>query len=74
VLLGLRLAPKEKANISSAEMVNGTALTLPGEFLDISEAEVEKLRSEAAFFSPPPTATGPAMEAAEVPHQLQSCQ
>ncbi len=40
VLLGLRAAPKEKANISSAEMVYGTALTLPGEFLDSPEAEV----------------------------------
>jgi hypothetical protein len=38
VLLGLRAAPKEKANISSAEMVYGTALTLPGEFLDTPEA------------------------------------
>jgi hypothetical protein len=35
---------------------------------------VEKLRSEATSFSPPNTATGPVMEAAEVPHQLQSCQ
>jgi hypothetical protein len=74
----LRSAPKEKANISSAEMVYGTALTLPGEFLDTPEAEVErwveKLRSEAASFSPPSTASGPVMEAAEVPQQLQSCQ
>jgi hypothetical protein len=78
VLLGLRSAPKEKANISSAEMVYGTALTLPGEFLDTPEAEVErwveKLRSEAASFSPPSTASGPVMEAAEVPQQLQSFQ
>ncbi len=42
VLLGLRSAPKEKPNISSAEMVYGTALTLPGEFLDTPEAEVER--------------------------------
>jgi hypothetical protein len=78
VLLGLRSAPKEKANISSAEIVYGTSLTLPGEFLDTPEAEVdrwvEKLRSEAASFSPPSTASGPVMEAAEVPRQLQSCQ
>jgi hypothetical protein len=78
VLLGLRAAPKEKANNSSSVMVYGTALTLPGEFLDTPEAEVErwveKLRSETASFSPPRTATGLVMEAAEVPHQLQSCQ
>ncbi len=71
VLLGLRSAPKEKANISSTEMVYSTALMLLGEFLDTPEAEVErwveKLRSEAASFSPPPTAAGPAMEAAEIP-------
>ncbi len=70
----MRSAPKEKANISSVE----TALTLPGEFLDTPEAEVErwveKLRSKAASFSPPSTASGPVMEAAEVPQQLQSCQ
>ena len=59
-------------------MVYGMALTLPGEFLDTPEAEVErwveKLRSEATSFSPPSTATGPVMEAAKVPQQLQSCQ
>jgi hypothetical protein len=76
VRLGLRATPKEKANISSAEMVYGTALTLPGEFLDTPEAEVErwveKLKSEAASFSPPSTTTGLAMEAAEVPHNCSS--
>jgi hypothetical protein len=35
---------------------------------------VETLRSEAASFSPPRTASGQVMEAAEVPPQLQSCQ
>jgi hypothetical protein len=75
VLLGLRSAPKEKANISSAEMVYRTALTLSGEFLEAEvERWVEKLRSDAASFSPPSTASGPVMEAAEVPQQLQSCQ
>ncbi len=37
------------------------------------ERWVEKLRSDAASFSPPPTAAGPAMKAAEVPAQLLSC-
>jgi hypothetical protein len=32
-LLGLRAAPKEDSGISSAEMVLGTPLQLPGEFL-----------------------------------------
>jgi hypothetical protein len=31
LLLGLRTAPKEDSNISSAEMVYGLPLTLPGE-------------------------------------------
>ena len=34
VLLGLRTAPKEDLNCSSAELVYGTMLRLPGEFFD----------------------------------------
>ena len=34
VLLGLRTAPKEDLNCSSAELVYGTTLRLPGEFFD----------------------------------------
>ena len=34
VLLGLRSAPKEDSAVSSAEMVYGSPLTLPGQFLD----------------------------------------
>jgi hypothetical protein len=37
VLLGLRAAPKDDSNISSAELVYGTPLVLPGEFLDAAE-------------------------------------
>jgi transposase InsO family protein len=33
-LLGLRAAPKDDSNISSAELVYGAPLVLPGEFLD----------------------------------------
>jgi hypothetical protein len=43
VLLGLRAAPKEVSNKSSAEMVFGSPLTLPGEFVDGEEPP-------AAFF------------------------
>ncbi len=35
-MLGLRAAPKEDCGLSSAEMVYGEALTLPGEFLEAS--------------------------------------
>jgi hypothetical protein len=34
VLLGIRSMPKEDCGISSAEMVFGTPLTLPGEFIE----------------------------------------
>jgi hypothetical protein len=37
-LLGLRAAPKDESNISSAELVYGVPLVLPGEFLDAVEA------------------------------------
>ncbi len=37
VLLSLRAAPKEDAAISSAELVFGAALTLPGQFLATME-------------------------------------
>ena len=37
VLLGLRSAPKEDSNVSSAKLVYGAALTLPGQI--VTEAE-----------------------------------
>jgi transposase InsO family protein len=37
VLLGLRAASKDGSNISSAELVYGAPLVLPGEFLDAAE-------------------------------------
>ena len=49
VLLGLRAAPKEDHNISSAELLYGVPLTLPGELLDVQEPPaaifLEHLRS-----------------------------
>jgi hypothetical protein len=33
ILLGLRAAPKDDSNVSSAELVYGTPLSLPGEFI-----------------------------------------
>ena len=56
VLLGLRAAPKEVSGISSAELVYGAPLTLPGELLSVPEPPpavfVEQLRKPAAM---PPT-------------------
>ena len=58
VLLGLRAAPKEDSNVSSAELVLGAPLSLPGEFLDSPEPPpavfVRKLRT-----APPPPPTRP---------------
>ncbi len=52
VLLGLRAAPKEDSNISSAELVHGAPLVLPGQFLDVpeppAESFLETLRTEPA--------------------------
>ena len=36
VLLGLRTAPKEDLGFATAELVYGTPLTVPGEFIDLS--------------------------------------
>jgi hypothetical protein len=42
VLLGLRTAPKEDSNISSAELCLGAPLTLPGEFIAGPEPPPQK--------------------------------
>jgi hypothetical protein len=56
VLMGLRAAPKEDSNTSSAEMVYGAPMTLPGTLLDVPEPPAEEfvaqLRGRPA---PPPT-------------------
>jgi hypothetical protein len=58
VMLGLRSAPKEDAGVSSAELVYGSPLTLPGEFLaspEVTQQElVDRIRSQLGP-SPLPT-------------------
>ena len=51
VLLGLRVSPKEDSNVSTAEMVYGTTLALPGTFLDEPEppGEVFQRQLRRAF-------------------------
>ncbi len=53
VLLGLRAAPKEDSAISSAELVFGAALTLPGQFLATMEQSpadyIKQLQSSTAL-------------------------
>jgi hypothetical protein len=59
VLLGLRAAPKDDSNRSSAEMVYGSPLVLPGELLESPEPAghnfFEKLSAEMCKFQPPIT-------------------
>ena len=57
VLLGLRAAPKEDSNLSSAELVFGAPLTLPGDFLDDEEPPAAEFlaKMQASPFLPPPT-------------------
>jgi transposase InsO family protein len=59
VVLGPRTAPKEDCGLSSAEMVYGEALTLPGEFLEAStppgDSFLQLLRERMTRFQPPPT-------------------
>ena len=48
VLLGLRAAPKEDSAVSSAELVLGTPLILPGQLVDVQEPPHVEM-------APPPT-------------------
>jgi transposase InsO family protein len=66
VLLGLRAAPKEDCAISSAEMVYGEPLTLPGDFVDSSTPPpvnfMQQLRDKMSRFQPPPTRPVPVQQ------------
>ena len=58
VLLGLRVAPKEDSGLSSAEMLYGTTLSVPGSFLTSADLPgddfFKKLRLAFDKFEPPP--------------------
>lgn len=60
ILLGIRTAPKEDLKTSSAELVYGSPLTVPGDFIPSSPAEeaekfLPKLRKKVTGFVPVPT-------------------
>jgi hypothetical protein len=63
VLLGLRAAPKEDSGVSSAEMLYGSPLILPGQFITSAESPPEQflthLQEMAAGFVLPPTRPPP---------------
>ena len=54
VLLGLRAAPKEDSAVSSAELVLGSQLVLPGQFLDAPDwplQDLSRVRQQTAAAS-----------------------
>ena len=55
VLLGLHAAPKETTGISSAQLVLGKPLVLPGELKDVAESPAVDFSSQLASVDPPPT-------------------
>ena len=69
ILLGLRAAPKEESNVSSAELVFGSPLTLPGEFVASEEPPAADFlcKMQASPFVPPPTRPLSYSEAAASP-------
>jgi transposase InsO family protein len=75
VLLGLRAAPKEDTAISSAELVFGAALTLPGQFLATMEQSpatyIKQLQTSPTLPTRPATY---AEAAASVPEKLMKAE
>jgi hypothetical protein len=58
VLLGLRTAPKEDSNLSSAELCLGAPLILPGEFMAGPEPPPQEF-VDSLQAAPPPPSTRP---------------
>jgi transposase InsO family protein len=70
VLLGLRAAPKEESGVSSAELVFGTALSLPAQFVGAQETPPEVVAERVRSAVPPPTRPSYAAVAASPPLAL----
>lgn len=76
VLLGIRTAPKEDLGCSSAEMVYGAPLTVPGDFLPsqgkytATDLHLRQLRDQVRSFVPVPTSQHGAVSTS-VPANLQ---
>jgi transposase InsO family protein len=77
VMLGIRTAPKEDLDTSSAELVYGAPLTVPGEFIPGSanapdtDRHLERLRDTVGQLRPVPTSAHCTPPTA-VPHDLNS--
>ena len=79
VLLGLRAAPKESNGMSSAQLVFGQPLVLPGELKDVKEAAATDFSTELESKAPPPTCqprsyASVAATPLQVPQHLQQAQ
>ena len=76
VLLGIRTAPKEDLGCSSAELVYGTPLTVPGDFVASHSpptdhhSQLQRLREQVRALAPVPTSQHGAVPAT-VPNTLQ---
>jgi transposase InsO family protein len=71
VLLGLRAAPKDDAAVSSAELVLGVPLHLPGQLATAEETPPSMVASRLQQVQPPPTRPLTyAQAAASVPSSL----
>jgi hypothetical protein len=70
VLLGLRAAPKEDSGVSAAELVFGTTLALPGQFLATSEPPIAEILQQLRMAQPLPTRPLPPSSAASPPPAL----
>ena len=53
--MGLRAAPKETTGLSSAQLVLGQPLVLPGELKDVVESPAEFSSNQLVSVDPPPT-------------------
>ena len=75
VLLGIRTAPKEDLGCSSAELVYGAPLTVPGDFIprhnsSDDDLQLQHLRDQIRFLAPVPTSQHGTVPAS-VPWDLQ---
>lgn len=77
VMLGLRIAPREDSSVSSAELVYGSTLAVPGEFLDSREelppeVFLRRIRSLLSQQSLPPLHNVPVAPSTVTPELLKS--
>jgi hypothetical protein len=72
VLPGLRAAPKEDSGVFSAELLYGTALALPGQFLAAEELPVARILQQLRSTEPLPTRPLPEPAPSAPPKALQT--